>query len=159
MATETIFTMDTSSIKFGAGATREIGFDMRNAGAKRVLVVTDAHLASLHPVVATLDSLREAGVDAVLYDGTRVEPTDSSFKEAIAFAADGDFDGYVAVGGGSSIDTAKAANLYSYLPRRPPRICKPAYRGGPARARQAQAVDRHPNHRRHGQRDNRRVHL
>ncbi len=46
----------------------------------------------------------------------RVEPTDVSFKEAIAFAAEGRFDGYVAVGGGSSMDTAKAANLYATYP-------------------------------------------
>ncbi|MGI9255009.1 MAG: hydroxyacid-oxoacid transhydrogenase, partial [Thermomicrobiales bacterium] len=57
-----------------------------------------------------------AGIDAVLYSRTRVEPTDTSFKEAAAFAADGGFDGFVAVGGGSVIDTAKAANLYSTYP-------------------------------------------
>lgn len=116
MPTETIFTMDTSSIKFGLGSTRELGFDMRAAGATRVMVVTDAHLSSLHPVRTALDALHEAGIDAVLYDRARVEPTDASFKEAVAFAADGNFDGFVAVGGGSSIDTAKAANLYSTYP-------------------------------------------
>src|SRR5690606_4957833 len=46
----------------------------------------------------------------------RVEPTDASFRDAIAFATDGNFDGYVAVGGGSSIDTAKVANLYATWP-------------------------------------------
>ena len=116
MPAETIFTMDTSSIKFGPGATREVGFDMRAAGAQRVMVVTDPDLGALHPVVAALESLREAGIDSVLYDQVRVEPTDWSFKDAIAFAVDGGFDGYVAVGGGSSIDTAKAANLYSTYP-------------------------------------------
>ncbi len=116
MATETIFTMDTSSIKFGPGATREVGFDMRAAGAQRVLVVTDPHLSKLPPVATAMESLKEAGIDAVLYDRVVVEPTDASFQEAIAFAADGGFDGYVAVGGGSSIDTAKAANLYSTYP-------------------------------------------
>ena len=64
----------------------------------------------------TLDSLRAEGIDAVLFDQVRVEPTDVSFKEAIEFAADGGFDGYVAVGGGSSIDTAKAADLYATYP-------------------------------------------
>jgi len=116
MATESVFTLDTSSIKFGPGATREVGYDMRATGATRVLVVTDPHLSSLPPVHTALESLAEAGIDAVLYDRARVEPTEASFRDAIAFAVDGDFDGYVAVGGGSSIDTAKAANLYSTYP-------------------------------------------
>jgi hydroxyacid-oxoacid transhydrogenase len=60
--------------------------------------------------------LRAAGIDAVLFDAVRVEPTDASFKAAIQFAAEGRFDGFVAIGGGSSMDTAKAANLYSTYP-------------------------------------------
>jgi hydroxyacid-oxoacid transhydrogenase len=116
MANETIFTMDTSSIKFGPGATREVGDDLRMLGATRVMVVTDPRLAHMQPVAAALESLRNAGLDAVVFDQVRVEPTDGSFKEAIKFATDGGFDGYVAVGGGSSMDTAKAANLYATYP-------------------------------------------
>jgi hydroxyacid-oxoacid transhydrogenase len=111
-----IFTMDTSSIKYGPGATREVGEEMQRLGATRVMVVTDPNLADSHAVRTTLDALRAVGIDAVLYDQTRVEPTDTSFKEAIAFATDGNFDGYVGVGGGSSIDTAKVANLYATWP-------------------------------------------
>lgn len=113
---ESAFTMDTSSIKFGPGVTREVGADMAALGCKRVLVVTDPRIARLDPVAITLEALRGEGIDAVLFDRTRVEPTDQSFKEAIQFAAKGNFDGYVAVGGGSSIDTAKAANLYASYP-------------------------------------------
>ena len=113
---ETAFTMDTSSIKYGPGVTREVGFDMKNLGATRVLVVTDPNLADSEPVKITIDALAAAGIDAVLFDQVRVEPTDQSFKEAIAFATDGSFDGYVAVGGGSTMDTAKAANLYATYP-------------------------------------------
>lgn len=116
MTFETAFTMDTSSIKYGPGVTREIGFDMKGLGATRVMVVTDPRLAESDPVRITLDALRAEGIDAVLYDQVRVEPTDLSFKHAIAFATDGNFDGYVAVGGGSVIDTAKAANLYATYP-------------------------------------------
>ncbi len=114
--TETGFTMDTSSIKYGPGMTREVGHDMLHLGAHRVMVVTDPHLVRGEPVSVTLDSLRAQGIDAVLFDQVCVEPTDVSFKEAIQFAAEGRFDGYVAVGGGSSIDTAKAADLYATHP-------------------------------------------
>lgn len=116
MTYETAFTMDTSSIKFGAGVTREVGADMAALGAKRVMVVTDPNLTDSEAVAVTLEALRAEGIDAVLFDRVRVEPTDTSFKEAIRFATEGNFDGYVGVGGGSSIDTAKAANLYATYP-------------------------------------------
>ena len=116
MTFETAFTMNTANIKYGPGATREVGYDMVQLGATRVMVVTDPHLAGSEPVSIVLSSLRSRGLDAVLFDAVRIEPTDISFKEAIRFASDGEFDGYVAVGGGSSIDTAKAANLYATYP-------------------------------------------
>lgn len=108
--------MDTSAIKFGPGATRELGFEMRRLGAARVMLLTDPRLLASEPVAVALKSLRDADVDAIVYSNVRVEPTDQSFKDAIAFATDGKFDGYVAVGGGSVIDTAKAANLYATYP-------------------------------------------
>lgn len=116
MRLETAFTMDTSSIKFGRGATREIGHDMEELGCRRVMVVTDPGLRDSPPVAVTMEALRGRGIDAVLYDRAQVEPTDRSFREAIAFAQQGRFDGYVAVGGGSSMDTCKAANLYATHP-------------------------------------------
>ncbi|NQW17696.1 MAG: iron-containing alcohol dehydrogenase [Chloroflexi bacterium] len=113
---ETGFTMDTSSIKFGPGITRELGFEMDRLGCRRVMLVTDERVAKLPPVAIAAESLRDAGIDFAIYDRASVEPTDSSFKDAVEFAVDGGFDGYVAVGGGSSIDTAKAANLYATYP-------------------------------------------
>ena len=113
---EYAFTIDTSSIKYGPGVTREVGYEMRRLGAARVAVITDPGLAQSEPVSIVLGSLRAEGVDPVLFDGVHVEPTDLSFKEAARFASDGGFDGYVAVGGGSSIDTAKAADLYASHP-------------------------------------------
>src|SRR5215211_5135765 len=116
MPLETAFTMDTSSIKYGPGVTREVGFDMAALGCRRVMVVTDPKMAASDPVENTLNALRSEGIEAVLFDQVRIEPTDASFKEAIGFATEGAFDGYVAVGGGSVIDTAKAANLYATYP-------------------------------------------
>jgi hydroxyacid-oxoacid transhydrogenase len=116
MTFETAFTMDTSSIKYGPGVTREVGHDMKELGTRRVMVVTDPNLMKGQSVSVTLEALGHAGIDAVLFDQVSVEPTDVSFKEAIRFAKDGKFDGYIAVGGGSSMDTAKAANLYATYP-------------------------------------------
>jgi hydroxyacid-oxoacid transhydrogenase len=113
---ETIFTIDAASIKFGKGATREVGYDMKELGARRVMVVVDPHLVQSESASTALESLRREGLDTVVYDQVRVEPTDTSLKDAIAFARDGRFDGYVAVGGGSTIDTAKVADLYSTYP-------------------------------------------
>ena len=116
MTFETAFTMDASSIKYGPGVTREVGHDMKELGAHRVMVVIDPNLADSEPVSVALEALREKGIDAALFDEARVEPTDASFKRAIQFASEGQFDGYVAVGGGSSMDTAKVANLYATYP-------------------------------------------
>ncbi|MFN7977525.1 MAG: hydroxyacid-oxoacid transhydrogenase [Vicinamibacterales bacterium] len=112
MANEYAFEMAASNVRFGAGVTREVGEDLRDLGVRRALVVTDPVVARLQPIHVTLQSLADAGIDAVVYDRVRVEPTDVSFKDAIAFARDAHVDGYVAVGGGSVMDTAKAANLY-----------------------------------------------
>lgn len=113
---ENAFVMNTSTIKYGPGVTREVGFDMQALGAKRVLVLVDPNLVDSDPVSITLDSLRRHGIETVVFDGVRIEPTDISFKEAISFASSKMFDGYVAIGGGSTIDTAKIANLYATYP-------------------------------------------
>src|SRR3954469_6337401 len=116
MTSETAFEMAVSSIRFGAGVTREVGADLAELGARRVLLVTDSIVRDLPPVRIAMESLLENGIDAVVYDRVRVEPTDTSFLDAIAFARERSFDGFVAVGGGSTIDTAKAVNLYTSCP-------------------------------------------
>jgi len=113
---DTAFEMAASSIRFGAGVTREVGMDLKEMGARRVLVLTDPVVARLAPVAAVLESLEDNGVAATLYDRVRVEPTDESFLDATAFARTNECDAFVGVGGGSVLDTAKAANLYSTYP-------------------------------------------
>jgi hydroxyacid-oxoacid transhydrogenase len=116
MERDTIFEMATSNIRCGVGATREVGMDLADMKAHKVMVVTDPTVAKLAPVATVLESLETNQIAYELFDRVHVEPTDASFKEAIAFAQAGDFDAFVAVGGGSSIDTAKAANLYACYP-------------------------------------------
>jgi hydroxyacid-oxoacid transhydrogenase len=111
---DTAFQISAASVRFGPGVTREVGMDLRDLGGRRTLVLIDPAVRDLYPGRTALESLREAGVDHEVFDRISVEPTDASFAEATA-AAEG-FDSFVAVGGGSTIDTAKAANLYSTYP-------------------------------------------
>jgi hydroxyacid-oxoacid transhydrogenase len=113
---EIAFEMAVSSVRFGVGVTREVGMDLADMGAKRVLVLTDSVIEKLRPLAVVLESLKSNGIESVVYSRVRVEPTDESFLDAIAFAKDGGFDAFVAVGGGSTIDTAKAVNLYVTYP-------------------------------------------
>jgi hydroxyacid-oxoacid transhydrogenase len=116
MLHEIAFEMAVSSIRFGPGVTREVGMDLSDLGARNVLVLTDPVLRNMPPVVTALESIEANGIKATLYDRVRVEPTDGSFLDAIAFARQGNYDAIVAVGGGSTIDTAKAVNLYVTYP-------------------------------------------
>jgi hydroxyacid-oxoacid transhydrogenase len=116
MPNEIAFEMATASIRFGPGVTREIGADLADWNLRSVLVITDPVVARLPAAATVLESLEHHGIRFCLFDRVRVEPTDVSFRDAIAFAGAGDYDGFVAVGGGSTIDTAKAANLYTTCP-------------------------------------------
>ena len=111
MEYEYAFEMSASSIRFGPGVTREVGMDLAELKVKRAMVVTDRNLAKLAPVATVLESLKSEGIYFELFDRAHVEHTDISMHEAISFARQGQFDAYVAVGGGSAMDTAKAANL------------------------------------------------
>ncbi len=113
---EHVFAVEPSAIRFGQGALAEIGHDARELGLARVALFTDRGVVGLEAVATVTSALRAVDVDVTVYDEVRVEPTDQSFKQATRFAAEGRFDGFVSVGGGSVIDTCKAANLYSSHP-------------------------------------------
>src|ERR1700730_9186099 len=113
---EIAFEMAVSSVRFGAGVTREVGMDLADRGSRRVLVLTDAVLRHLAPVQTVIEALEESRIAVTLYDRVRIEPSQESFLDAIAAARDPACDAFVAVGGGSTIDTAKAVNLYTTYP-------------------------------------------
>lgn len=114
--TDYAFEMACSTLRYGPGVTKEIGQDMNNMNAKNVCVMTDPFIAKLPPVKAVLESLTKNKVNFKVYDSVRVEPTDKSFEDASNFAKNNNFDCFIAVGGGSVMDTCKAANLYSSDP-------------------------------------------
>ncbi|HEY6461819.1 MAG TPA: hydroxyacid-oxoacid transhydrogenase, partial [Polyangiaceae bacterium] len=110
------FSVDVAAITFGPGVLFEAGEHLKALGCRRVALFTDARLAKLPPVEHALASVRAAGVDVAVYDEVHVEPTDASFRTASEFARAGHFDGYLSVGGGSVMDTCKAALLYATYP-------------------------------------------
>ena len=115
-STDAAFELAAASIRFGPGVTHEVGMDLADLGLHHVLVVTDPGLTQLSPVQNVIQSLHDQRLSVELYDQVRVEPSDESFLHAIAFARDRRIDAIVAVGGGSTIDTAKAVNLYTTHP-------------------------------------------
>jgi hydroxyacid-oxoacid transhydrogenase len=109
---ETVFTYGAPGLKFGTGASDEIGFDLSQYGVRRVLVLTDPGVGATGHPQRVAEQMARFGIEAAVYADVRVEPTDASFEAAVAHArATGPWDAYVAVGGGSTIDTAKAVNL------------------------------------------------
>ena len=114
---ESVFTYGAPQLKFGAGAADEIGYDLSLTGARRVLVVTDPGVGATGSPQRVADQMTGFGIEAVVFDGAHVEPTDESLQYAVDWARDnGPWDAFVAVGGGSSIDTAKAINLMTTNP-------------------------------------------
>lgn len=110
------FEIDGARIKYGRGVLRELGDAATALGMRRAAVFVDPNLRDQPFVATALESLRRAKIDAVTYHEIEVEPTDRSFKAAVAFANDGRFDGFISIGGGSTMDTCKAADLYATYP-------------------------------------------
>ncbi len=109
---DTAFSVDTSAITFGRGVMSELGSQTQRLGLKRVALFTDPRVRQLEPFALAIGSLKAVGVEAVVFDEVSVEPSDQSFSHAVAFASELKPDGFISLGGGSVIDTAKAANLY-----------------------------------------------
>lgn len=116
MQRDTAFQMAASNLRFGPGTTAEVGMDFADMGVEKVLLLTDKKIATLAPVAIAKNALNDEGVAFEVFDDVRVEPTDQSFQHAIDVAREGGYDAFLAIGGGSVIDTAKAANLYTTWP-------------------------------------------
>ena len=136
---ERAFKLETTPITFGPGASEEAGWEMKQLGAKRVMLVSDPGVVQAGIPGKIRETIEAQGIECEVFDRVHVEPTLESLQEATDFATDGGFDGFVGVGGGSSLDTAKVANLvathpapvieYIYPPvgsgRKPPSPLKP----------------------------------
>ena len=109
---DTIFTMRSTPYKFGVGATEEIGDDLASLGLKRVLLVTDSGVIATGLPDRVIERVRAQGIELGTFKDVSIEPTDRSVQTAIGFAQSFRPDGYLAIGGGSVMDTAKIMNLY-----------------------------------------------
>jgi hydroxyacid-oxoacid transhydrogenase len=113
---ETVIAWQAPPVKFGAGATDEIGYELRRLGVSKALVVTDPNLFRLGLPERVSGIIEREGIETEIYQGAHVEPTDASFRQALDDLDGQEFDGYVGVGGGSAIDTAKAIDLFKTYP-------------------------------------------
>jgi hydroxyacid-oxoacid transhydrogenase len=139
MERETVFTLEATPIKFGPGAAADAGWELKRLGVKRALLVTDPGVAATGHPDRVKTAIEQEGIEVVVYDKARVEPTIDSLQHAADAALEADVDGFVSVGGGSAMDTAKVANLVTTHPapvmdyvnppigegRKPPALLKP----------------------------------
>lgn len=113
---ESVIPLMMAKLKFGSGATEELGYELAAMGARKVLLVADKNLWQFGVVDRVKTIIEDEGIELTIYDEVHIEPTDLSFRHAIGFAQAMAVDAFVALGGGSTIDTAKAMNLFSTYP-------------------------------------------
>jgi alcohol dehydrogenase len=113
---EGVFTIDTTKIKFGIGAGEEVGYEASKLGLKKALVITDNNLIQLSSIKKVIENIEKYDVLTIIYSDIEIEPTDESMVKAAQWARDKDFEGIIAIGGGSVIDHAKVINLLTKYP-------------------------------------------
>lgn len=114
---ETIVAWQAPSLRFGLGATREIGYELARLNVSSALIVSDPNLSRLGIPRRLADLIGREGIGRVeVYDQAPVEPTDTAWRQALDDLAGQEFDSFVGVGGGSSMDTAKFLNLMKTYP-------------------------------------------
>ena len=95
----------------GAGAITNIVQEVKTRGFKKALVVTDKDLIKFKVACKVTDLLKENGLEFEIFDGVKANPTINVVKSGIAKFKEIGADYLVAIGGGSSIDTAKAIGI------------------------------------------------
>ena len=102
------FTFNTAAcIAVGAGESRKLGEHCRRLGIERPLLVTDPGLVAIGLVEPVLEALAADGLSARVFDQVREDPPEEIVLAAVDMALDGDVDGVIGFGGGSSMDVAK----------------------------------------------------
>ncbi len=104
------FSLTTRTV-FGAGALSQLGDLACEYGASQVLLVTDQGLAQAGHEDRAVQSLKQAGLQVVIFDGVCVNPTTEDVERALQVARQHRIDFIVGLGGGSSMDCAKGVNF------------------------------------------------
>jgi alcohol dehydrogenase class IV len=97
-----------STILIGAGASNELASELAKLGARSALLVTDAFMESSGVAGKFVRELEQAGIAVALFSGVQPDPTDNNVQDGLLAFINGDCNVVVALGGGSSIDAAKA---------------------------------------------------
>jgi hydroxyacid-oxoacid transhydrogenase len=127
---EQVFTLEATPLKYGAGAVADAGWELERLGVRRAMLVSDPRVVAAGITDRVRERIEAAGIETAVWDSARVEPTADSFGEAARFAVDGEFDGFVGIGGGSSIDTAKVSDLIASHPAELMEYVNPPVGGG-----------------------------
>ena len=103
---------------FGFGAREVLPEEIKNRGYKKVLVVTDKSLFEIGLTKKVTDKLEEAGIEYTVFSDVKPNPTVKNVKDGLEVCRNFGADVIVAVGGGSSIDTAKGISVVMTNPDR-----------------------------------------
>lgn len=114
---DSVFTVRNVQVKFGEGVASETGYEAKRMGVKKALIVTDENISKNTDILPAIkDSLEKAGLGFDVFDSSPIEPIDTAFMNGLESIKGNVYDGFISVGGGSSIDTAKLLNLYTTYP-------------------------------------------
>jgi alcohol dehydrogenase len=100
-----------STIIVGSGASEEVGAQSKRYGAKRILLVTDQYMVNSGLAGRISDILKQEGIDVTLFGGVEPEPTDRNVVDGLAAFQGVDCEAIIGLGGGSSLDCAKAISI------------------------------------------------
>jgi len=108
---DSVWDFGVTRAKFGIGAADEVGYDAKALGMKKVLLVTDSIIMKTGIVDRVLRSLEEQKIEVHVWDQAEPEPSLGSMLKCIEYAKKVEPDGFISVGGGSVMDTAKVTDL------------------------------------------------
>ncbi|MGB9700697.1 MAG: iron-containing alcohol dehydrogenase [Thermodesulfobacteriota bacterium] len=107
-----IFTFRAApEITFGAGSVQQLGQKLKNYGVQKLLLVVDQGFAKIGPLAKITEPLEKEGIKFTVFDQVEPEPRVETADECGSLAKKEKFDFIIGVGGGSALDTAKAAAI------------------------------------------------